>query len=252
MTTQILQLSDFHILENPTDELRGVTTAACLAEVWELVRSSYGNADLLVMTGDIAAHGEEGAYRQVQELFADALSRCRLLPGNHDDSGTMQRFFGELIAANNTAITFSQELDGWRLIGLDSHVAGEVHGEITAEQLDWLGRELNNSAQQPTLLFLHHPPISVASEWLDRIMLRNPQQISDVLDSAPQVRAIFCGHVHHEFHGILGNVPVFTTPSTAIQFTPGTAELIFDDIPPGFRVIELSGNEFATHVVRLP
>lgn len=252
MTTQILQLSDFHILENPDDELRGVTTAACLGDIWQLVQSSFGDAELFVMTGDIAAHAEEGAYRQVRELCADKLSQCRMLPGNHDDSDLLRQFFGELFTAASSEICFSEELDGWRLIGLDSHIAGEVHGEILAEQLDWLSRELENASQQPTLLFMHHPPISVASAWLDRIMLRNPQQLSDVLDSAPQLRGIFCGHVHHEFQGLLGKVPVYTTPSTAIQFTPGTDELIFDDVPPGFRVIELSGNEFSTHVVRLP
>jgi Icc protein len=99
---------------------------------------------------------------------------------------------------------------------------------------------------------MHHPPISVASAWLDRIMLQNADELAAVLESAPQVRGIFCGHVHQEFDGKLGAIPVFTTPATGIQFAPRTDALQFDKLPPGFRVIDLDGDEFHTRVVRLP
>ncbi|QDU45048.1 3',5'-cyclic adenosine monophosphate phosphodiesterase CpdA [Symmachiella dynata] len=252
MTTQILQLSDFHLLKNRADELRGVPTADCLMDLLTLVRTNYSAADLFVFTGDIAAYGDVEAYQQTRELFADLLPRCVMIPGNHDDSDLMREVLPERIAGSSGPVTFACDVAGWRMIGLDSHVAGAVHGELSGEQIAWLADELSQHADQPTLLFMHHPPISVASVWLDRIMLRNANELAEVLHAAPQVRGIFCGHVHQEFSGMLSAIPVHTTPATAIQFSPHTEELEFDHLPPGFRVIELDGDAMHTHIVRLP
>ncbi len=252
MTTKIIQLSDFHLLKAADEELRGVPTAACLADVLAFVREKSADADVFIMTGDIAAHGEAAAYELADELCRDLLPRSVMIPGNHDDADLMRRIFPELVPGDTGPVGFSREIGGWRLIGLDTHVAGEVAGKLSREQLVALSKKLSVHAEQPSLIFMHHPPISVGSAWLDRIMLRNAHDLAAVLASAPQVRGIFCGHVHQEYSGMLGKIPVFTAPATAIQFAPGTEELEFDDIPPGFRVIELFGDEFQTQILRLP
>jgi len=252
MTLQILQLSDFHLLKNSVDELRGVPTAVSLADVLAEVRASYSAADLFVFTGDIAAYGDVEAYQQTRELFADLLPRCVMIPGNHDNADLMRQVLPERIAGSSGPVTFTRDVGGWRLIGLDSHVAGAVHGQLPGEQLAWLTDELSEHSNQPTLLFMHHPPISVVSTWLDRIMLRNANELAEVLHAATHVRGVFCGHVHQEFSGAFGAIPVHTAPATAIQFAPRTEELQFDNVPPGFRVIELDDDEFYTHIVRLP
>ncbi|TWU06735.1 3',5'-cyclic adenosine monophosphate phosphodiesterase CpdA [Symmachiella macrocystis] len=252
MTTHILQLSDFHLLKNHADELRGVPTADCLTDLLTLVRANYSAADLFVLSGDIAAYGDVEAYHQTRELLADLLPRCVMIPGNHDETDLMRQAFPETIAGSPGPVTFSCDVAGWRMIGLDSHVAGAVHGELCGDQLQWLADEFSQHRDQATLLFMHHPPISVESTWLDRIMLRNANDLTKVLHAAPQVRGIFCGHVHQEFSGSFGAIPVHTTPATAIQFAPHTEELQFDNVPPGFRVIELDGDKFHTHIVRLP
>lgn len=252
MSARILQLSDFHLLGAPDQRLRGVPTTECLRDVLQLVRTDYADADQFILSGDIASDGEEAAYRQARELWDDFGSQCRLLPGNHDDRALMRRVFPELTGEERAPLTFSQSLDGWRLIGLDTLLDGSVEGDLENEQLVWLRDELKKHREQPTLLFMHHPPIGIGSSWLDRIMLTEPDSFSAALDASPQVRGIFCGHVHQEFEGRLGTIPVFTTPATGIQFTPGTEQLQFEDIPPGFRVIDLEGDQFETYVIRLP
>ncbi len=251
MPARIIQFSDLHLLETDDGELRGVRTAACFDVVWNAVLSSYSDADMFVFTGDIAAHAEEGAYRQVRAKCEPFLPRSRMITGNHDDGGLLRRCFPDVVPGESGPVVFSESLGGWRLIGLDTLVEGAVQGRLSEAQLQWLSEELARFAEQPILLFMHHPPISVDSSWLDEIMLENPEGLAAVLASAPQVRAVFCGHVHHEFEGRLGQVPVYTVPSTAIQFAPGTAELVIDEEPPGFRVIELHGGKFATQVVRV-
>ena len=82
--------------------------------------------------------------------------------------------------------------------------------------------------------------------------LENGDELADMVQSRPQIRALFCGHVHHEFAGRMGDVAVHATPSTSTQFVPRGIEPEYDNLPPGYRVIELDAGYVRTHVVRLP
>jgi len=252
MTQKILQLSDCHLMETAEERLKGVPTAACLADVLDVVQQRHRDADLILFTGDLAAHAQGGAYRQMREICESLKVPCAAIPGNHDDRALMREILTDMATAVPGGIGFSIALGNWRLIGLDTLWEGEVAGELDEEQLAWLAEELSRHQEQPTLMFTHHPPISVQTPWLDRIMLQNPQPLAELLTTAPQVQGVFCGHVHQEYLGSLSDVPVYCTPSTAIQFTPGTVQLEFDDLPPGFRVIELDEERFQTSVTRLP
>jgi Icc protein len=252
MPARLIQLSDFHLLDSPEGELRGVPTAACLKDVIDLLKTEYWDADNFILSGDLAAYGDEGAYRQVQKLWGDDFLRCLAIPGNHDLTAVMRDCLSELKLSQAGPITFSQSVAGWRLIGLDTHQDDVVAGAIADEQLDWFESELQQNSQQSTLLFMHHPPISIESRGLDAIMLQQPERLISIVRQSPQIRGVFCGHVHQEFAGSIAGTPVYTAPATAIQFVPGTEEIEFHDIPAGFRVIELSDNGFETHVVRLP
>ena len=252
MSARILQLSDFHLFADPEERLKGVPTWHCLSDVLSVVRREFSDADFFILSGDLASDEQEGSYRQVRRLWDDLLPRCRVIPGNHDDQAAMRTVFPDLITGETDRVTFSVEANRWRLIGLDSRETGQVRGRISPEQLVWLATELEAHRDQPTLLFLHHPPIRVNSAWLDRIMLQQADRFAEVVGNAPQVRAIFTGHIHHEFEGRLNNIPVLTAPSTAVQFAPATEQPVIENVPAGFRVIELDGRDFCSRVVRLP
>jgi len=118
--------------------------------------------------------------------------------------------------------------------------------------LQWLAAELSTHTAQPTILFVHHPPVPVHSAWLDCIGLRDAGALIEMFRSFSQVRALCTGHVHQEFSAILDGVRIVTTPSTSVQFRPRQAELIRDPIPPGFRIFRLGDGDFESNVVRLP
>ena len=82
----------------------------------------------------------------------------------------MREVFGDVVQTAGERNVFADSLGDWRLIGLDSQITGALPGELGAEQLAWLASLLTASSQ-PTVLFLHHPPIMVGSAWLDRIGL---------------------------------------------------------------------------------
>jgi Icc protein len=149
-------------------------------------------------------------------------------------------------------IHFIVECGDWTLIGLDSHVPGAVPGEFDAGQAEWLQQQLSQSAAKRIVLFIHHPPVDVGSLWMDAIGLDQRERLQQIVKADPRVTLICCGHVHHEFQAKLHQALVCTTPSTGIQFSPQGHEATFAAEPPGYRVIELRGTEFTTHVVRLP
>ncbi len=255
MPASILHLTDLHLQADPAAEIKGVRTRETLIDVLQFinegVHADRWSFDTLVVTGDLTHDERSETYEALRELLGESLSQCRLVPGNHDDRELIRRVFPEITPTEGASLNFSLDVDGWRLIGLDSHVTGELYGRIGTPQLEWLSRELTTHAAQPSVLFMHHPPVSIDSKWLDDIGLRDADALGEVVRTASQVQLICAGHVHQEYEGTLHGARVVTTPSTGVQFVPGTEELACDEVPPGFRIVHLDGGECRTEVVRL-
>jgi 3',5'-cyclic-AMP phosphodiesterase len=180
------------------------------------------------------------------------MPRCRVVPGNHDNRAGLRKVFPEIVSSPNEFLSFAEAVGDWRVLGLDTHWPGEVPGRMNGEQLDWLSHQLKQFPAQPTLVFLHHPPVSVNSPWLDKIGLQDAEPFRELIAAHPQIQAIATGHVHHVFQGKLGQADVLTTPSTAVQFVPGGEESAYAHDPPGYRVFDLKENDYRTRVHRLP
>lgn len=256
LTADILQLTDLHLMADPNAILRDVCTRQSLIDVLQLVKdhsqSKSSNFDYILITGDLTHDERVESYEALRDVLGDWLPRCRLIPGNHDDRALIRQVFPELIPVDRELVNFSVESAGWRLIGLDSHIDGEVSGRIGESQLQWLAAELKAHVTQPTLLFVHHPPVTVESAWLDRIGLQDADALLEVVRSFAQVRSISAGHVHQEFAVTLYGLEIMATPSTGVQFLPCTDEMVCDTLPPGFRTFHLADSDFTTQVIRLP
>ena len=256
MTADILQLTDLHLMADPNAVLRDVCTRQSLIDVLQLAKTHSQTEsldfDYVLITGDLTHDERFESYEVLRELLGDWLPRCRLIPGNHDDRALIRQAFPDLVPTDGELINFSVESAGWRLIGLDSHVDGEVFGRIGESQLRWMADELTKHAAQPTILFVHHPPVSVESAWLDRIGLQDADALLDIVRSFPQVHSISAGHVHQEFAVTIDRVEIVTTPSTGVQFRPREDEMVCDTMPPGFRIFHLADSDYTTQVIRLP
>jgi len=246
-------------MADPKAALKGIPTRDSLMEVLayvdEGVQAGKWRFDHVVITGDMAHDEQLETYEALRELLGKWTSRCSLIPGNHDDRDCIRQAFPQLVPRRSPAdgvfLNFSLAVANWRLIGLDSHVDGEVAGHLDGRQLKWLSDQLTLHKAQPTILFVHHPPFSVDSPWLDAIGLREPSKLIELIQSFPQVRAISSGHVHQEFADVQNGLRLLTTPSTAVQFKPREPEPVYHAVPPGFRVFQLEDDTFQTQVVRL-
>lgn len=253
MPTRVVQITDLHLMADPLAELKGVCTRASLQSVLDVLQRDFRSAERLIVTGDLAHDELRETYETLRELLADWLPKLRVIPGNHEHRAFMQQAFGDRVTVVDDRHVFADSVGGWRLIGLDSQLVGEVRGQLGEPQREWLARELTTEPQRPTAVFLHHPPLEVGTGWLDGIRLEDSGPFLDLVSANRQVKFICCGHIHHEMTIVQRDSLVLTTPATSVQFLPDADRLVPDPVPPGFRVFDLEPDgSFRTRVVRVP
>ena len=66
----------------------------------------------------------------------------------------------------------------------------------------------------------------------------NAAELFAIIENHPQVRGILWGHVHQEFDGMYRGIKLMSSPSTCIQFLPGSKDFAVDTATPGYRWLE--------------
>jgi Icc protein len=74
---------------------------------------------------------------------------------------------------------------------------------------------------------------------MEPIGLRNREALFAVLERFPQARAVLWGHVHQEIDRLHGSLRLLASPSTCIQFEPGSEDFKVDERAPGYRWLRL-------------
>ena len=206
----ILHLSDTHLLAG--DRLLGgrYDTAAHLRRTLKAAEATGVRPDAVVFTGDLTDLGEPEAYRALRdavEPWAERLGAPVVwVAGNHDERPALR---AGLLDAEPTEepVTGVWDLDGLRLIALDSTVPGWHHGDLDAAQLEWLRAELADPAPLGTILALHHPPLPTHIPFFDILELRDQPGLAAAI-AGSDVRAILAGHLHYSTSGTFAGVPV--------------------------------------------
>ncbi len=233
---RVVQLTDTHLCRARGGTLLGMDTDHSLQAVISLVQNERPDPDLVLGTGDLADGGAQPAYDRLQGYF-DQLSPANYwLPGNHDDRQKME-------AALTDSSRLSREIrsGAWSILLLDSQVPGEVGGTLGEEELARLDAALKSAEQEGlySLVCLHHQPVEVGCRWLDEQMVSDADAFFEVLDGYSRVRAVLWGHVHQEIDRQRNGVRLLASPSTCVQFAPGSDQFKADDQPPGYRWLEL-------------
>ncbi len=216
----LLHISDTH-LRGPGPRLfDSVDGAANLARALDVIEASGVAPDAIIFTGDLADLGEPGVYRDLRKLvepFAQRIgARVLWVLGNHDERAAFRRgLLGDDGRTGDLLRPFDRvdELDGLRVITLDTTVPGHHHGEVTDEQLEWLAAELATPAPLGTILAMHHPPIPSVLALAASVELRDQSRLARVLRGT-DVRAIIAGHLHYSTFATFAGIPVSVASST--------------------------------------
>jgi 3',5'-cyclic AMP phosphodiesterase CpdA len=249
--TLLVQLSDLHIGGNE----KGIDPIPRLQAVIGAVRSLPNRPDAVLVSGDLTDDGAEDGYRLAREMLARLEVPLHVIPGNHDDRGRLRKAF-DLPGVGDEPINYSARVGDLRLIAFDSIVPGQDPGDFPPEQLRWLDAELAAEPETPTLLALHHPPLSTGiAEW-DAINLSRPQRelLATVVARHPQLLGIVGGHLHRVAASGLAGRPVLAAPSTYWQVRPdfeeGDEYTVVD--APGFAIHALRDGELYSQAESVP
>jgi len=248
---RLVQLTDLHLLGDPAARLRGVDTCATWRAVFDAARGDLARADLLLLTGDLAEHGEVAAYARLSDDL-ESVERgiqVRAIAGNHDHPTRL----AEAFHATGEARVMALPHGSWQVLLLDSSIPGQSAGHLDPDQLDWLDTRLATTPESHALVVLHHPPLPIASPWLDAIALDNGAELNARLDRHTNVRGVLFGHIHQAFEKRRRGVRYLATPSTCVQFVPGTERPEVDALTPGWRTLALHPDgRIQTRIQRLP
>lgn len=238
----IAHISDTHFLADKRALYGAVDTDSNLALALEQLERSGANPEAIVITGDLADLAEPDAYVRLKAQFEPVAERLGAkiiwVMGNHDERPEFSSaFFGAESVEPQDRV---YDINGLRIIALDSSVPGYHHGDLTDDQLAWLKKELATPAPEGTLLALHHPPIPTPIEIMAIIELQHQDKFAEVVRGT-DVRGILAGHLHYSTSGTFAGVPVSVASATcyAIDNSGGPGSLVGRDAGQAFNLVHL-------------
>jgi 3',5'-cyclic AMP phosphodiesterase CpdA len=174
--------------------------------------------DVIVFTGDLADRAEPKAYIGLREIVepvaAELGAEVVWVMGNHDEREPFAReLFGETVL-DGAPQDRVHEVDGLRVVALDTSVPGYHHGELSSEQLRWLADVLTVPARHGTLVALHHPPIPVPMTRAAEVIELLDQHLLAAVIEGTDVRGVIGGHFHFSSYSTFAGVPVSVASAT--------------------------------------
>lgn len=238
--TLLAQISDLHL-----DGSERATRRA--TRVMDYLRALPRPVDALLVTGDIADHGEEAEYEEATQILA-APFPVLTCPGNHDVRPAYRKaLLGE--APDHGPVNRAHDIGGTAILMCDSTIPGRDEGRLDAQTLSWIDTTLTALPQDTAaLIAFHQPPVELHHPLPDSGMLEEPEQLADLLDAHPQVAAVLTGHAHTAAASIFASRPLIVGP--AITWTlrmPWEGDKAADrDQPPGLAFHVLSDDRRLT------
>lgn len=213
----ILHLSDTHFVER-RDLLHGsVDSDSQLKALFEGFAKSNSKPEAIIFTGDLADMGTPDAYERLRAMVEPEARKLGAeiiwCMGNHDERVAFRKGLLDQEATDAEPVDRVFDINGLRIIALDSTVPGQHYGVITDEQLEWLAAELETPAPDGTLIALHHPPVPSPIGLIELVELREQEKFAKVIEGT-DVRGVLGGHLHYSTTSTFAGVPVSVASAT--------------------------------------
>jgi len=242
--------SDQHIVE-PNTKLGGVDTNARAAELADRIASEPVLIEAVVDLGDLAdttvnpvrmeAVATPQTYQQAQSLLGSLPGKKLYLPGNHDSPSLLYQIMGDNWDSSEAG-GYTYRFGTIDFIGIDLRTGPEPTGYLREETATRLQSILKDT--DGAILFLHYPWFAVDNGRIDPdLSTTNGSRLQEIFsDHNQKILAIFHGHLHLWWSGIVGRIPVYCSAGSAFAFelTPGQGglEKIVDQ-PRGYYLVGL-------------
>lgn len=247
-TLRIVQISDLHLFADPKTEMLGVNTDTSFLKVIEVLKECSPSPDFILLSGDLSQDKSISSYQRIAATLKIFPVPIYYIPGNHDDQIIMETVYPLENIINLRHIVLKQ----WQFILLDSHKPDAVEGFIKETELDFLENCLKTYPQHPAIICFHHHPIPIGSQWLDPLGVTNAETFWARLSPYADRCTVLFGHVHQECQGHKNGIAYYSAPSTCFQFKKNSKHFALDNIPPGYRWVDLYANSsLKTEIVRI-
>lgn len=222
----VAHLSDPHLIGRDGLHYGVVDNVANLRRALDRLAAIRPAPQVLVFTGDLADQAEPEAYATLRGIVEPAAAEMGATVvwtmGNHDARAEYAR--GLYDSDDDGAQDRVHEVDGLRVVALDTTVPGYHHGELRPEQLAWLADVLATPAQHGTLLAMHHPPLPLPMlRAAELIELHDQQALADVI-AGTDVRGILSGHLHMTTWSTFAGVPVSVASASCYTIDPAPVD----------------------------
>lgn len=248
---KIVHVTDTHFVPQPAT-LYGLDPRARLDAAIDSIHADHSDADLLVITGDLAHWGEVPAYQALRQRLETLRLPVVLMVGNHDDRASLRAVFPEALNDGNGFVQSSRVENGHRLIFLDTKCEGTHAGAYCEKRCAWLADELA-AGDEPVLLFMHHPAFLTGISSMDAITQKDADALWLVLQPrAHRIRHIFLGHVHRPISGNWRGISFSLIPGlnhqVALDLTPHGEDIPGSHEPPAYSVVSVTEDSVVVHL----
>jgi 3',5'-cyclic AMP phosphodiesterase CpdA len=221
---KLIHISDIH-LTIPGERMGGLDPHRRFAQALDHVRAHHSDATRIILTGDLTHWGESAAYEALRDSLAELPCPVRLMIGNHDDRAGFVPVFPNHPKDAHGFINHAEDVDGVRLIYLDTSARRTHAGHFCKARRDWLAVELEGCTH--ARIFMHHNAMPIRLPAEDKIALvpEDRAHLASLLTRyQSRIDYIHFGHVHAPVHGTYCGVPFASVRSTGNQSIPDLAE----------------------------
>src|SRR5260370_2715003 len=216
-----VQISDTHMgFNRPANTDVVGTLQAAIAKINAL----QSQPDLIIHTGDLTHLAKAEEFDTLDQCLRSLRQReVSYVPGEHDVTGDDGRLYLERFGKGSLGRGWrSFNHKGVHFVGLHNAVKLEGLGNMGAEQLDWLKKDLSGvSASTPVVVFAHIPLWAVYPQW--GWGTKDSEQALALLKRFGSV-TVLNGHIHQVMQKVEGKVTFHSAMSTAFpQPAPGSA-----------------------------
>lgn len=255
--TKLVIFTDLHMVPEG-DTIIGLDPYKRLEAGIAHVNAWQADADAVIVTGDLAHHGDTASYQHLHELLQTLTPPVVLAVGNHDNRQNFLSVFYGTPTDENGFVQRALDFPDCRVLVIDTLFGPPYEyplshaGFLCDKRLEWLDRELAGAAKdgKPALVFMHHPPHKTGFTGMDIIRLINEDAFYETAHRHGNVRHIFAGHVHRTINGSHRGIPysIFKSPvhQQPMPFDTPNPSLSVDE-PAAYGIVVITDHGLQVH-----
>ena len=225
----IAQLTDTHITvphnENEDCYVKLEALQKCVLQINKLDPLP----NVVIHTGDLSHNGRTDEYKLTKSIMDELKVPYLITAGNRDSTKNLVNAFdlSSVDYHDQQLLQYGSDIAGYRLVSVDTSSQNSNLGLLNFSKLAHLDGLLRQKQSCPTIIFMHHPPISLSNseppehEYENFRMIKN---FAEIVDRHPQIIAFLCGHIHRAFSSHINTSPVMVTPPLAKRLYRGAVD----------------------------